>query len=110
MLVVDIIIIGVVLYFLAKGFRSGFIKMLSFLAGVILGIWAAGQYYLQVANWLSSFIHTYLLAIVVSFVCLGVVVNVVVGLLLGLVNRIFNFLPVVGFFNKMLGGVIGLVE
>ncbi len=110
MAIVDYAVIVILILFFVKGYKSGFLGMLGWLVGLLVGIWIAGQYYLQVGDWLAQYIKTQIIALGLGYIIVLVLVMAIVGIIFWVLNRIFNFLPVIGFFNKILGGVLGLIE
>ena len=110
MIILDYIILAIVAFFIWQGYRSGFVGALGWLAGVFVGIWAANRYHPLVAQWLEPFIDNPFFRTIVSFVAVYVIVNIVIGLLVRFLNKIFNFIPLANFTNRVLGMVIGLIE
>jgi membrane protein required for colicin V production len=108
--IVDYIVIVFLLLFFWRGFARGFIGTLAWLAGLIIGTWLAGQFYVQVGIWLDQWIHNQSIAALVSFIGVLVVSMGIVGLLFAVANKMFNMIPVIGFINHLLGGLLGLVE
>jgi uncharacterized membrane protein required for colicin V production len=108
--IVDYILIGVLVIFFWRGFARGFIGTLAWLAGLIIGTWLAGMFYITVGVWLDQWIHNQSLSATVSFIGLLVLSMALVGLVFAVVNKMFNLIPVVGFINRFLGGLLGLVE
>jgi uncharacterized membrane protein required for colicin V production len=108
--IVDYILIAVLLLFFWRGFVRGFIGTLAWLGGLIIGTWLAGKFYVTVGVWLDQWIHNQSLSATISFVGLLVISMGIVGLVFAVVNKMFNLIPVVGFINRFLGGLLGLVE
>ena len=108
--IVDYILIVVLVLFFWRGFVRGFIGTLAWLAGLLIGTWLAGQFYVRVGVWLDQWIHQQSLSAMVSFVGVLVLSMVLIGLIFAVVNKIFNMIPVIGYINHFLGGVVGLVE
>lgn len=108
--IVDYIIIALLIIFFFKGFRVGIIGSLGWLIGFAVGVWAAGKYIQNVAVWLDTWLHNPALSAVLGFIGIVVVTMVVVGLFFWIANKIVNFVPFVGLVNRLLGGVLGIVE
>lgn len=108
--IVDYIIIAVLIIFFLKGFKVGIIGSLGWLIGFAVGVWAAGKYVQQVAVWLDQWLHNPALSAVVGFVGVVLVVMVIVGVFFWIANKIVNFVPFVGLVNRLLGGVLGIIE
>ena len=108
--IADYIIIALLIIFFLKGFRVGIIGSLGWLIGLAVGVWAAGKYVQTVAVWLDQWLHNPALTAVLAFVGIVVVVTVAIGLFFWLANKIINLVPLVGLVNRLLGGVLGLIE
>jgi len=110
MLIVDYVVITFLLVFFWKGFRSGLVGMLGWLAGWLAGIWLAGRFYQTVAGWLAPYLSNQIVASIIAFIAVMIAVVIVVGIVFRIVNRVFNLIPVIGFLNKFIGGLLGVVE
>ena len=108
--IVDYIIIAVLIIFFLKGFKVGIIGSLGWLIGFAVGVWAAGKYVQPVTVWLDQWLHNPALSAVVGFVGVVLVVMVIVGVFFWIANKIVNFVPFVGLVNRLLGGVLGIIE
>ena len=108
MTALDIGVIVIAVFFLARGLWTGFIRQLAFLLALFLGYGAAGAYYptlsqhlTLIANPQLRFVVTYGLLFFATYV-----VIMVLGLGLKKVMQI-SFL---GWFDRLLGGCFGLVK
>lgn len=108
--IVDYILIVVLIFFFWRGFVRGFIGTLAWLAGLLIGTWLAGQFYVQVGVWLDQWIHQQALSAMISFVGVLVLSMALIGIIFAVANKMFNMIPVIGYINHILGGVVGLVE
>ena len=111
---VDVILIAAVLIFAVVGFVLGLIHAVGSLAGLVLGVWLAGRYFMPLADWLTPIILGHSgVAKVIAFVLLFIIVNRLVGLLFYLLEKAFHLLaiiPFLGSINKIAGLLLGLVE
>ena len=110
----DIVIVGVILFFIIIGLRSGFIHTLGSLAGTILGIYMAGHYYDPLARWLISFTGwSENFVRILTFVIVFVLINRIVGILFWTADRVLGLisrLPILSGFDRLLGAVLGALE
>src|SRR3990167_4942363 len=107
---VDYAVITLLVLFFIKGYKTVFIGMIGWIVGLLVGIWLAGQNYLRAADWLGQWIDNQFVAAGVGFIGVFIVVMLAVTALFLIVNKIFHFIPVFGFFNKLLGGALGIIE
>lgn len=111
---VDVILIVVVAGFTVLGFFMGLISAIGTLIGMILGAWAASNYFLLLAN----FITPYLLghegvAKTISFMFIFFIANRLVSLVFWIINKAFNLVSLIPFLksiNRMGGAIFGLFE
>lgn len=100
--------------FIAVGFASGLIQALGSLIGVVFGAWLAGIWYQPVGEFIAPWLANRRgIALVVAFSLVYLLVTKVVGVGVWLVTKVFHllkFIPFFGTFNRLLGGLLGLVE
>jgi len=104
---VDIILLGVIAISTVIGLRIGVIKASLSLAGLIVGIVLAGLYYQPLAA-LLTFIPSETLARVVAFIIILVGV-ILVASVLALMLKWAAQAVMLGWANRLAGGVFGLV-
>jgi len=105
----DIVLLAVLVLFTALGFYWGLIRQVLALAGLLVGIVLAGRYGVVVAGWLTSFTSNDLLASALGFVVVLVAVSALASFLASLL-RLFVGLLFLGWADRLLGGVLGLVQ
>jgi membrane protein required for colicin V production len=105
----DIVLIVVLVLFTALGFYWGLIRQVLALTGLLVGIVVAGRYGPEVAGWFTSFTSNEMLASALGFVAVLVGVSALASLLASLL-RIFVGLLFLGWLDRLLGGVLGLVQ
>ncbi|MBR5052492.1 MAG: CvpA family protein [Bacteroidaceae bacterium] len=93
-----------------NGLFSGAIKQVISLVAFMLGFIIACLYYQKLAEVLAGFLSMPALCKVIAFVLLWVIVPIVVNLVGSLVSSLMNHLPVIGFLNRLLGGVVCMVK
>lgn len=107
----DIALLIVLALFIYKGARSGFVRIIGGFAGIIIGAWAAGQFYDTVAQKLIEYFDFQIMtAIVIAFIAVFVVVNIVVGVMVNIVTKIFRFIPFATLTNRIIGALLGFLE
>jgi membrane protein required for colicin V production len=110
----DIIILFVLALFIWKGIRMGLIESVGGIIGLFVGAFMAGRYYGQAAEMLKGLLFgSEMLATILGFLLVFIVVNRAVALLFWVVDKIFNIIAIIPFlktFNRMLGGLFGLIE
>ncbi|MGA0895931.1 MAG: CvpA family protein [Flavobacteriaceae bacterium] len=104
----------IVLLFLGYGLISGFIKgIVVEIAGIIaliLGLVGASKFSTLLGEFLSGYVNWNLKTVqIVSFILLFVVIIYVVGLLAKMITKTLKIIAL-GWINKLLGGVFGLVK
>lgn len=105
----DFGVIAIILIFLVRGIWVGFIRQLASLAALILGYIFAGRYYEQISPYLSSLISSPQLRFLVTYVLLFLVVFGGV-LVLGFLLKKVVSLSLLGWFDRFLGAIFGLVK
>jgi len=82
--------------------------------GVVVGAWAAGQFYEPLAAWLDPvLLGQTTTANIVAFIFLFILINRVIAFVFYLINKIFkiiSIIPFLGTINKSAGAILGLVE
>ncbi|MFA6131659.1 MAG: CvpA family protein [Patescibacteria group bacterium] len=114
MSLVDIILLVLVGAFAFYGLWFGFIRILGNGVGLIVGAIVASQYTGLAIDYLGFlFANNTTVAGIVLFILILIVTQRLVGFVFWIVDRLFGFLrwlPFVGFVNKLLGGILGLIE
>ena len=107
--IIDIMIIGVVVFSAILGLYWGIIRQVLSIVGLIAGIALASRYGATVAEWLSSFIGDSRVANVLGFVFVFIGVTTVASLLASLLHR-FAGLLFLGWADHLIGGLLGFVQ
>jgi membrane protein required for colicin V production len=103
----DIVIIVVIIFAAFSGLRTGLIKAVLSLAGLIVGVVLAGRYYVPLAQQLT-FISQTSVAKVVAFVIILVGVMVIASVIAALLKWAASAI-MLGWVNRLGGAVFGLV-
>lgn len=102
----DIVLIVVLALFILSGLIQGFIRTALALAGLIVGIFLAGRYYVAFGNWLP--IANTNIANIVAFAIIFIAVMVAAVLLAFFLRKIISLI-MLGWADKLLGALFGLV-
>ena len=107
---IDIVIIVLLIFGLARGFINGFIKELASLLALILGIWGAIKFSTFTAGRLYDYFdmtgpYVGIIAFMVTFVIIVVIIH-----FLGLLMDKFVETISLGFLNSLLGLVFGVLK
>lgn len=105
----DYVILIVGSLFTLLGIYWGLIRQVLALAGLLVGVVLAGRYGPEVAAWLSSFLADPLLAGALGFLAVLALVSAAASLVASLL-RIFAGLLFLGWFDHLLGGLLGLAQ
>lgn len=117
------IILGLILFFFfTLGFVYGFFHALGLIAGIVVGLWAANQYFQSVAGWLTDLVPfiadtfpwlTGSSIEVISFILIGAITFKLIALAFEGLDHLIRLLYVIPFMkslNRLLGAAIGLLE
>lgn len=111
---IDIILIVLVGAFAVHGLWFGFIRTLGNGVGLIVGAIVASQYTGLAVDYLGFlFANNFTVAGIVLFLLILIITQRLVGFVFWIVDRLFGFLrwlPFVGFINRLLGGLLGIIE
>jgi len=107
---IDIVIIVLLIFGLARGFINGFIKELASLLALILGIWGAIKFSTFTAGRLYDYFdmtgpYVGIIAFMVTFIIIVVIIH-----FLGLLLDKFVETISLGFLNSLLGLVFGVLK
>jgi membrane protein required for colicin V production len=104
----DLVIVVVLAISTFLGLRMGIIKAVLSLAGVIVGVILAGQYYVALADILPFFSETSSAAKIVAFAIILIVVMVIAITLARLLKWAASVM-LLGWVNRLGGATLGLV-
>lgn len=110
----DIIILLIIIGFVWKGVKLGFIESLGGIVGVIIGLLAAGRWWQVAASSLEPLLgNNQWLSMIIGWALIFVLVNRLVALIFWIIDKIFHVVAIIPFLksiNSLLGGLLGLVE
>ena len=100
--------------FVLFGLWFGFIHTLGSLVGSVIGAFVASHFYGPIAQWVALLAggHENLVKVIV-FILLFLLVNRLVGFAFWIAEKIFHILTIIPFLssiNRLLGGILGLIE
>ena len=107
--ILDIIIIAATIFFLIRGVFRGFIREIASLAGVVLGIWLANVYHVQMTGFLKRFIASEKFLSLMAFALIFLVVLVLCNLAGWALKKLFQKI-LLGWVDRMLGAGLALVK
>jgi len=103
----DVVIIAILIISTILGLRTGIIKAVLSLAGLIIGVILAGRYYAPLAEQLA-FIPQAGVAKIVAFAIILIGVMVIAGVLASLLKWAASIV-MLGWINRLGGAIFGLV-
>ncbi|MDD5109796.1 MAG: CvpA family protein [Patescibacteria group bacterium] len=110
----DLVMLLVIVGFSAFGFALGLIQVIGSLVGIVAGAWLAVFFYPPLSQALAPyFLGHETAAIAVSFMLVFLLVNRACAFAFYLINKIFHllsFIPFMKSFNRLGGGLLGLLE
>lgn len=106
---VDYIILGILVLFTIKGLFKGLVHQVMTLVGLIAGLLLAWQFYPVIAGIAMKIGINPLVSSVVAFIAIYIAVVVTARILAELLGKAIKFL-LLGWLNKLAGGVFGLIE
>ncbi|MFH1021240.1 MAG: CvpA family protein [Pseudomonadota bacterium] len=109
MTAIDFGLIVIIFIFLVRGIWIGFVRQLASLMGLILGYLFAGRYYEQISPRLSSVIPSPQFCFLVTYALLFLAVFFGV-MALGFVLKKVMSVSFLGWFDRLMGGIFGLVK
>jgi len=104
----DLVLVVVLVVGAFLGLRMGIIKAVLSLAGVIVGVVLAGQYYIALADILPFFSETSDAAKIVSFAIILIVVMVIAAVAARFLKWAASVM-MLGWVNQLGGAVLGLI-
>ncbi len=108
-MILNFVILAVVAIFVIFGLRHGFIRWLAATLGIFVGFWMASQKYFVLEKFLTGIFHTQYQAKIVGFIIVFLLFFFIVVLLGYLLSKIVN-LAMLGWLDRVLGGVFGLIN
>ena len=111
MAILDIILLVILAYFALKGFKDGFILSVINVLLLLISLFLAVLYVNEFSNFLSSYLYLLgdstvdIIAFSVLFLIIFIAFSFVANIL-----KIVNKIPLVGFLNKVLGALFGLIK
>lgn len=107
--ILDLIIIGLITFFIIKGIFRGFFREISSLAGIIFGLLIGNHYHPQMANFLKVYIPFEKSLPLISFIILFILVVVFFNLSGILLHHLFKKL-LIGWLDRGLGIGLALIK
>ena len=111
--IVDYVLLAILAYFLIWGFRKGFAHAAASIIGIIVAVVLASRYFEELAQIAAPYIRledNINLARIIVFIALLILINRLIVFLAAALLKTLSILPLVGFFNSVLGAVAGVLE
>jgi|TARA_B100000809_G_scaffold251378_1_gene284839 membrane protein required for colicin V production len=105
----DILILIILGFFTFSGFRNGFIKEASRILGMVGGFFAAHNLHDDLMPYLEVYIVNPTMLTVVSYLGVFCITLVVINTLAMVLQKFFEFI-LLGWLNRLLGTLIGLIK
>lgn len=105
----DLVVLCIIVVFLARGLWIGFFRQLAALAALIGGYWLAAHFHEQIAPYVSRFIDDPKLIFLASVIAIFLA-SVLFFTLLGKLLRFGMEVTLLGWFDRLLGGLVGVVK
>lgn len=114
MSIFDVVLLLILSGFVWFGFWFGLIRSIGSLAGVFIGAYVAGIYYIDLANWIGGYIglNENILK-VIGFILVFSLVSRLVGFIFYLIEKAFKVLSIIPFLttiNRLAGALLGFAE
>lgn len=109
----DFVMVLVIVGFGAFGFALGLVQVVGGLVGIIAGAWISSTFYRPLGAAIGQYFPGRGAGDAAAFVILFVLVNRASAAVFFVINRIFrllSFIPFLKSFNRLLGGIFGLLE
>ena len=112
--ILDIILIILLFLFFLTGFWRGLIKSLGIFVGLIIGVFIAGVFYTDLANWIAQYLPwSGKVLNVIAYIVIFIVTAKLVDIIFYLLDKTFKFFAIIPFLktiNRLAGGVFGLLQ
>lgn len=111
MLIIDWIILILLLLGVFRGWRTGLVKQIISIGGLVAGLLIAKLCYAMVGDTLAPHLgNQTTLAQILAFILIWIAVPAILGLLGELVTTVLDKLFVLGTVNSVLGALLGLIK
>ncbi len=114
MSIFDIVLILIVAAFVFHGLSKGLIRLLGNLVALIIGAFVASHFYLTFFEWGKHLMNgRENIGKIIAFIVVFVVAAKITDWVFIWIEKLFNlvsFIPFTKFINRLLGGILGLLE
>ena len=105
---VDILIAIILSFFTLNGMRKGFIKEISKIIGIILGIIISNHFGVSIRPYLSNWISYEPALNVACYFIIFVIIVAIIGIIAMILQKFFELI-LLGWLNKLLGLLLGFL-
>ena len=106
---VDILIAILWIYFIFRGFKTGFILQLAQIISIIVGYTCANIFHGQVYERIAPYIDNPTVRNVVAYISIFIIVAIAVQIIAKIINQLFK-LVLLGWLNRLLGLLLGALK
>jgi len=108
-MILNLVILAVVAIFVIFGLRLGFIRWLAATLGIFIGFWMAAHKYYVLEKFFSGIFHAEYQIRIISFIAVFLIFFLIFILLGYLLRKIVN-LAMLGWLDRLLGAIFGLIN
>ena len=110
MTILDIILLLCFVPAVVAGISKGFVSQVVQIAALILGAWAAFHFSSVICDWLSQYLTMDgTMLKIIAFILVIIVITLILNLLGNMLTRLLHALAL-GWFNRILGAVFGILK
>lgn len=110
MAILDIVLLLCFIPAIVSGISKGFVKQVIDFVAILLAAWAAFRFSSMLADWLGQYLTLDATVLkVICFVLIAIVVALILNLIGALITKALKALSL-GFFNRLLGMVFGILK
>lgn len=109
MTTLDAGVIILTLIFLIRGIWVGLVRQLASIAALLVGFVAAGQYYRQLSEMVLPFVNSPKISFIITYALIFFLVYVMI-VALGVGLKKVMTLTLLGWFDRFMGGILGLTK
>ncbi len=106
---IDILIFIVLLYFTINGTRKGFIKEISRLVSIVIGLILANKFSPTIKPLLEEWVSYEPALYVISYFIIFISIVIVFGIIASVLQKFFEMI-LLGWLNRLLGTLLGLLK
>jgi len=106
---IDIFIALIWIYFIYRGYKTGFILQLAQITSIIAGYICANMFHLRANEYLIPYINNPSIRNVVAYIAIFLLVALLVQMIAKMIHQLFSFI-LLGWLNRLLGVLLGALK